>query len=45
VIVGIDEKWGLESQFYGFRPQRLADECVTSTLIIRGGTTGMKPNP
>ena len=35
VIVAADEAWGLESQYFGFRPQRLADECQTSLLIVR----------
>jgi Kef-type K+ transport system membrane component KefB/nucleotide-binding universal stress UspA family protein len=35
VIVGVAEEWGLESQVFGFRPQRIADECPKSLLIVR----------
>lgn len=38
VLVGVDETWGLDSQLFGFRPQRLAGECPTSVLIVRRGT-------
>ena len=35
VIIGVAEEWGLESQVFGFRPQRIALECPTSLLIVR----------
>ncbi|HYO09294.1 MAG TPA: cation:proton antiporter [Tepidisphaeraceae bacterium] len=35
VIIGIGEDWGLESQLFGFRPERIALECPTSLLIVR----------
>jgi nucleotide-binding universal stress UspA family protein len=43
VIVGVDETWGLESHWFGFRPQRLADESATSVLIVRRGTSETDP--
>ena len=42
VLVGVDEKWGLESHLFGFRPQRLASECPTSVLIVRRGQNDAK---
>jgi nucleotide-binding universal stress UspA family protein len=35
VIIGVAEQWGLESQLFGWRPQRIAQECPTSLLIVR----------
>src|SRR5688572_5033092 len=35
VIVGVAEEWGLESQVFGFRPQRIALECPKSLLLVR----------
>jgi nucleotide-binding universal stress UspA family protein len=35
VIIGVAEEWGLESQVFGFRPQRIALECPKSLLIVR----------
>ena len=35
VIIGVAEEWGLESQVFGFRPQRIALECPRSLLIVR----------
>jgi nucleotide-binding universal stress UspA family protein len=35
VLIGVAEEWDLESQFFGFRPQRIALECPTSLLIVR----------
>jgi Kef-type K+ transport system membrane component KefB/nucleotide-binding universal stress UspA family protein len=40
VIIGVGEDWGLESQLFGFRPQRIALECPTSLLIVRKFTRG-----
>ena len=35
VVIGGGEEWGLESQMFGFRPQRIAQDCPTSLLIVR----------
>ena len=35
VVIGVGEEWGLESQVFGFRPQRIAQDCDTSLLIVR----------
>ena len=35
VVIGVAEEWGLESQVFGFRPQRIALECPKSLLIVR----------
>jgi nucleotide-binding universal stress UspA family protein len=35
VVIGVAEEWDLESQVFGFRPQRIALECPTSLLIVR----------
>ena len=35
VVIGVSEEWDLESQVFGFRPQRIALECPTSLLIVR----------
>lgn len=35
VVIGAAEEWGLESQVFGFRPQRIAMECPKSLLIVR----------
>jgi nucleotide-binding universal stress UspA family protein len=35
VVIGVGEEWGLESQMFGFRPQRIAQDCPTSLLIVR----------
>jgi Kef-type K+ transport system membrane component KefB/nucleotide-binding universal stress UspA family protein len=35
VIIGVGEEWGLESQVFGFRPQRIAQDCPVSLLIVR----------
>jgi nucleotide-binding universal stress UspA family protein len=35
VIIGVAEEWGLESQLFGFRPERIATQCPTSLLIVR----------
>jgi Kef-type K+ transport system membrane component KefB/nucleotide-binding universal stress UspA family protein len=39
VIIGVGEEWGLESQVFGFRPQRIAQDCPTSLLIVRKHAT------
>jgi Kef-type K+ transport system membrane component KefB/nucleotide-binding universal stress UspA family protein len=35
VIIGVAEEWGLESQFLGFRAERVAREVASSLLIVR----------
>lgn len=35
VIIGVAETWGLESQLFGMRPERIARDCPTSLLIVR----------
>jgi nucleotide-binding universal stress UspA family protein len=35
VIVGVSEEWGLESHLFGIRPERIAQACPTSLLIVR----------
>jgi Kef-type K+ transport system membrane component KefB len=35
VVIGVGEEWGLESQMFGFRPQRIAQDCPVSLLIVR----------
>lgn len=43
VVIGVAEEWGLESQLLGWRPQRIADECPSSLLIVR--KFGHAPQP
>jgi nucleotide-binding universal stress UspA family protein len=35
VVVGVSEEWGLESHLFGLRPERIAERCPTSLLIVR----------
>jgi Kef-type K+ transport system membrane component KefB/nucleotide-binding universal stress UspA family protein len=35
VVIGVTEEWGLESSMLGMRPERIAQECPTSMLIVR----------
>ncbi|MGE5608226.1 MAG: cation:proton antiporter [Bacillota bacterium] len=35
VIIGVAEQWGLESHLFGWRPERIAQECPASLLIVR----------
>ena len=35
VVIGVSEEWGLESTVFGMRPQRIAEACPTSLLIVR----------
>jgi nucleotide-binding universal stress UspA family protein len=37
LILGVDENLGLDSHWFGFRPQRLANESAVSLLIVRSG--------
>jgi nucleotide-binding universal stress UspA family protein len=38
VVIGVAEEWGLESHLFGWRPERIARDCPTSMLIVRGYT-------
>lgn len=46
VVIGIAEEWGLESQVFGLRRERIAAGTPASLLIVRQGTgtTGPKPD-
>jgi Kef-type K+ transport system membrane component KefB len=35
LVIGVAEEWGLESHLFGFRAERIAQECRTSLLIVR----------
>jgi Kef-type K+ transport system membrane component KefB len=35
VVVGVAEEWGLASNLFGLRPERIAQACPTSLLIVR----------
>jgi len=35
VIIGVAEEWGLESHLFGWRAERIAQECRASMLIVR----------
>jgi nucleotide-binding universal stress UspA family protein len=35
IVVGVDDEWGLESHLFGFRPERIADECGATLLLVR----------
>ncbi len=35
VVIGVAEEWGLESSLLGMRPERIAQECPASMLIVR----------
>ncbi|MBC7783933.1 MAG: cation:proton antiporter [Burkholderiales bacterium] len=35
VIIGVAEEWGLESSLLGMRPERIAQDCPASMLIVR----------
>jgi Kef-type K+ transport system membrane component KefB len=34
-VVGVSEQWGLESQLFGWRPQRIAQDSSNSLLLVR----------
>ena len=38
VVIGVSDKWGLESQLLGFRAERIAREVACSLLIVRKAT-------
>jgi nucleotide-binding universal stress UspA family protein len=35
VVIGVEEQWGMQSQLFGFRPERIAQQTATSLLIVR----------
>jgi Kef-type K+ transport system membrane component KefB len=35
LVIGVEEQWGMQSQLFGFRPERIAREVTTSLLIVR----------
>src|SRR5690606_30009022 len=35
VIIGVANEWGLASQLFGWRSERIARDCPTSLLIVR----------
>src|SRR5262249_61074228 len=35
VVIGVAEEWGLESHLFGWRPERIAQDCPCSMLIVR----------
>jgi Kef-type K+ transport system membrane component KefB len=35
VVVGVEEQWGMQSQLFGFKPERIAQQTATSLLIVR----------
>jgi Kef-type K+ transport system membrane component KefB len=35
LVVGVEEQWGMQSQLFGFKPERIAREAGTSLLIVR----------
>jgi Kef-type K+ transport system membrane component KefB len=45
VVIGVEEQWGMQSQLFGFRPERIAQQTGTSLLIVRkyGGPVVGKP--
>ena len=45
VVIGIAEEWGLESQLFGLRRERIAAGTPASLLIVRQGTFAGGPKP
>jgi nucleotide-binding universal stress UspA family protein len=35
VVIGVEEQWGMQSQLFGFRPERIAQHTAISLLIVR----------
>jgi len=35
LVIGVEEQWGMQSQLFGFRPERIARQAQTSLLIVR----------
>ena len=40
VLIGVAERWGLSSQLFGWRAERIARDCPTSMLITRRARRG-----
>jgi len=38
VVIGVEERWGLESHLFGWRPERIAHQVQSSLLIVRKAT-------
>lgn len=38
VLIGVAEKWGLESHVFGWKAERIAADCPCSMLIVRKGS-------
>lgn len=46
VIVGMTEEWGLESHWFGWRPERIAQKCPVSLLVVhRQPSAAPTPSP
>jgi nucleotide-binding universal stress UspA family protein len=45
VVVGVSEEWGLESNLFGLRPERIAEGSPTSLLIVRAHEEVPLPAP
>jgi len=45
VVVGVSEEWGLESNLFGLRPERIAEASPTSLLIVRAHAEVALPAP
>jgi Kef-type K+ transport system membrane component KefB/nucleotide-binding universal stress UspA family protein len=39
LVVGAAEQWGLESHLFGFRPERIVEECKKSLLMVHHSQT------
>jgi Kef-type K+ transport system membrane component KefB len=35
VVIGVEDQWGMKSQLFGFRPERIAHSTKSSLLIVR----------
>jgi nucleotide-binding universal stress UspA family protein len=35
LVIGVEEQWGMQSQLFGFRPERIAREATANMLIVR----------
>lgn len=43
VIIGVAEEWGLQSQLFGWKPERIARDCPSSLLLVRRHETAKNP--
>jgi len=43
VVIGVAEEFELESNLFGFKPQRIARDCPTSLLIVRENARSTGP--